>query len=273
MLGKGYLPLHASAFLYKGQGCLVTGWAKGGKTETLLAFMDQGATYIGDEWVYLSPDGSQMFGIPEPIRVWQWHLDYLPSYQADLDRKTQARLKMLNWATNAMSLSSLNGKKNSLTKMAHRVRPLLEKQQYTHLPPFEAFGEENCPLSGPLNKLFFVISHEQNNTTMYPITAEDISSRMVFSLQDEQQRLEDCYRKFRFAFPECRNELLENSADYQRQLLQTALAGKESYVVFHPYPVDIPELFKVISPWTVFNQTGNLVYQGEYDVHDSPYWR
>jgi hypothetical protein len=32
-------------------------------------------------------------------------------------------------------------------------------------------------------------------------------------------------------------------------------------------------LFKVISPWTVFNQTGNLVYQGEYDVHDSPYWR
>ncbi|RIK48482.1 MAG: hypothetical protein DCC57_13410, partial [Chloroflexi bacterium] len=38
-LSKGVLPMHAAAFSYQGQGILTTGWSKGGKTETLLAFM------------------------------------------------------------------------------------------------------------------------------------------------------------------------------------------------------------------------------------------
>lgn len=248
MLGKGYLPLHASAFIYNGQGCLITGWAKGGKSETLLAFMNRGAAYVGDEWVYISPDGRRMFGIPEPIRVWQWHLDYLPEYQTNLDRKTQAKMKALDWATKAMSHSRLNGQNNTLVKMAHRVRPLLRKQQYTHLPPLEAFGKAKCQLTGPLDKVFFVISHDSADTAVRPIMAEEISSRMVFSLQDEQRNLQDYYHKFRFAFPECRNDLLENSAEHQRKLLKKALAGKESYVVFHPYPVPIPEMYEMIEP-------------------------
>jgi len=43
-LAKGVLPLHASAFTYRGLGVLATGWAKGGKTETLLEFAWLGAT-------------------------------------------------------------------------------------------------------------------------------------------------------------------------------------------------------------------------------------
>ncbi len=39
VLGNGALPLHAAAFRFDGTGVLVTGWSKGGKTETLLAFM------------------------------------------------------------------------------------------------------------------------------------------------------------------------------------------------------------------------------------------
>ncbi len=68
-ISKGVLPLHASALIYDGKGILLTGWAKGGKTETLLAFAANGAEYVGDEWVYLSSDGQHMYGIPEPIRV------------------------------------------------------------------------------------------------------------------------------------------------------------------------------------------------------------
>jgi hypothetical protein len=32
LLGKGVLPVHASAFVHDGRGVLVTGWAKGGKS-------------------------------------------------------------------------------------------------------------------------------------------------------------------------------------------------------------------------------------------------
>jgi hypothetical protein len=46
MLAKGFLPMHASAFTYKNTGVVATGWAKGGKTETLFAFMANGAASI-----------------------------------------------------------------------------------------------------------------------------------------------------------------------------------------------------------------------------------
>src|SRR5262245_51635903 len=52
-LAKGVVPLHASAFVHRGVGVLVTGWSKGGKTEALLAFASRGAEYVGDEWIYL----------------------------------------------------------------------------------------------------------------------------------------------------------------------------------------------------------------------------
>lgn len=71
VLAKGALPLHASAFVFDGTGIAAIGWSKGGKTSTLLAFMANGATYVGD-WLYISADGKRMYGIPEPIRVWQW---------------------------------------------------------------------------------------------------------------------------------------------------------------------------------------------------------
>src|SRR3954452_1052614 len=93
-LARGVLPLHASAFTYRGTGVLATGWAKGGKTETLLAFAARGAHYVGDEWVYLTPDGG-MHGVPEPIRLWYWHVAQLPELRAELTPLTRTRLRAL----------------------------------------------------------------------------------------------------------------------------------------------------------------------------------
>src|SRR5262249_13573465 len=66
-LAKGVLPVHAAAFIAGETGVLVTGWSKGGKTETLLGSLDHDIEYVGDEWVYLTDDG-RMLGLPEPIR-------------------------------------------------------------------------------------------------------------------------------------------------------------------------------------------------------------
>ena len=78
LLNKNFVPMHASAFEYEGKGVLVVGWTKGGKTEALLSFAARGAKYVGDEWVVLSSDGQTMFGIPVPVTVWRWQLDYVP---------------------------------------------------------------------------------------------------------------------------------------------------------------------------------------------------
>src|SRR5712671_3389351 len=69
----GCVAIHASAFVHQGTGVLVTGWVKSGKTEALLAFSQNGATYVGGEWVLLSSDGTTMYGLPGTFRMWDWH--------------------------------------------------------------------------------------------------------------------------------------------------------------------------------------------------------
>ena len=56
------------------------------------------------------------------------------------------------------------------------------------------------------------------------------------------------YLMFRFAFPEMRNEFIEQAEERQRELLSRVLAGKEAYAVYHPYPVPIPALFRAVEP-------------------------
>ena len=88
------LPLHASAFVNRGTGRgngLVEGWENG--TSSLPAAAG-GARYVGDEWVYVTGDGSR-YGIPEPIRIWGRHLRQLPQYEALVGRADRTRLRAI----------------------------------------------------------------------------------------------------------------------------------------------------------------------------------
>lgn len=249
-LAKGALPMHASAFTYNGKGVLITGWAKGGKTETLLAFMANGAKHVGDEWIYISQDGQRMYGIPEPIRVWDWHLQDLPQYWSLVDRSDRFRLRGLNMIVDSMDkmASSKVVRGSAAGKLMRRVTPILKRQQYVHLPPKKIFGHDAGSLVGDLEKVFFVASHETADITVNPMDSLEIASRMVFSLQEERADFMNYYLKFRFAFPEMRNELIEQAEERQRDMLRNVLTNKESYAVYHPYPVSIPSLFDAISP-------------------------
>jgi hypothetical protein len=249
-INKQVLPLHASAFVFKDVGAIVTGWAKGGKTEMLLAFMTQGAEYIGDEWVYLDADGQQMYGIPEPIRVWDWHLTHLPEYRALLKEKDRLRLSGLRLLVGAMegALGSRFGQELALTNLLRRVQPLLKNQMYVHLAPEKLFGQDGQPRVARPELIFFVASHEGSDIQVCSVDPLEVARRMVFSLQEERIDFISAYMKFRFAFPQARNELIERAEVLQRELIEKAFAGKRAYAVYHPYPVDIPRLFEAVNP-------------------------
>jgi hypothetical protein len=266
LLSKGILALHASAFSYQGQGALITGWAKGGKTEILLAFTSEGASYVGDEWIYLpaangdSSDNSQavsslspgsMFGIPEPIRVWNWHLDSLPHYRARLKRKDQLRLQSLSALSGSMQwLAGPNsGRRGAAARVAQRLRPVVDRQLFAHFPPQVLFGAEHCQESASLDQIFFTVSHNSDEIRVEAIDPNEISRRMLHSIAEEQNVLLSYYRKFRFAFPEKGNPWLDNLERIQQKHLLRVLNELPAFAVYHPYPVHIPRLFDALEPY------------------------
>lgn len=250
VLSNGALPLHAGAFVYKQTGILTTGWSKGGKTEALLAFMSRGAAYVGDEWVYISADGRHMYGIPEPIRVWDWHLNDLPNYRALLGRGARSRLRLLKLLVEALDRSASRRRSGGLrhAKTARRMGAILKRQLHVDLPPERLFGSGACRLASTLDKIVFVASHESPDVTMRSMDAQEVGRRMVFSLQHERLDFMAYYMKFRFAFPERVNPLIERAEELQRERLEQVFAGKDAYALYHPYPVPIPSLYDAISP-------------------------
>jgi hypothetical protein len=249
-LANGALAIHASAFNFNGVGALSTGWSKGGKTEMLLAFTAQGAQYIGDEWVYLSQDGQRMFGIPEPIRLWDWHLADLPQYRARVGKRDQARLRVLKvlQSVDDALLRSADGKL-PLNQAMRRLQPVLKGQLHVDIPPQKLFQQRFETLSSELHKVFFVGSHASPEVTVQAVDPHEVAQRMVFSLQYERQAFISYYLAFRFAFPEKSNGFIEAAEEIQRHRLNSLLAGKETYAVHHPYPVSIPDLFAAVCPY------------------------
>jgi hypothetical protein len=245
-LGHGALPLHASSFVNRGKGVVVTGWTKGGKTEALLAFMANGARYVGDEWVYLLPSGDRVVGLPEPIRLWDWHLRQLPGYRANLtsgERRRLGALRMLEAGERALAR-----RRGRLSRGVSRLRPLVERQLHVDADPAALFAESSIALEGPFDRLFFVVSHAVDEVRVEPADPSEVARRMVFSLEYERLDLRAAYLQFRFAFPDVANELLERSEQVQRDALARLLAGKETYAVHHPYPVDLAELYEAMRP-------------------------
>ncbi len=249
-LAKGALPMHASAFQFNGKGILATGWSKGGKTELLMAFMLEGATYIGDEWVYIDGDGKHMHGIPEPIRLWDWHLKYIPADKIRIPRTDRNRLRAIKLILSLdKPLSAGPVGKRLFRKLFNRLRPVLKHQLHVDILPQDLFKQNTQDLSGTLDKVFFLASHESPDLVVRPIDPLEIGSRMVFSLQYEQMNFLSYYWAFRFAFPQRRNEILERAQDLQRERLFQILANKESWAVYHPYPISLPALHEAVCPF------------------------
>jgi hypothetical protein len=237
LLAKGVLPLHASAFIHEGTGVVATGWSKGGKTEALLAFAAHGAEYVGDEWVYVTSDGSRVHGIPEPIRIWHWQLRQLPQYERLIGTGQRTRLNALELALRAQ-------------KWRHprpgRVSALLKRQQYVDVDPERLFGRLGA-MTAPFDRLFFLVGHERSEVTAEPIDPSEVARRMTFSLLHESLDLTAAYLKYRFAFPNSSSHLVDHAATLQRDAIGRVLAGKPTFAVHHPYPVSLDALFNAMN--------------------------
>jgi hypothetical protein len=239
VLTNGALPIHAAAFELDGRGVLVTGWSKGGKTELLMAATRAGARYIGDEWVYLTADGT-MFGIPEPVRLWDWHLDQLPDVRAGLGRIDRLKLRTLPLAGRIDAALPRALRRSLPGKTLNRAVPVIDGQRHVDLPPDRLFGPLG-PLTGRLDHVLFVVAAAGDGITVEPIAAADVAASMQFSLLHERLDLTTLFLQARFAFPDLANPHLDGLEALQRERLSSFLADRPAHRIVHPYPVDFDE--------------------------------
>lgn len=246
-LKKGYVALHASAFHHEGTGYLVCGWAKGGKTEALLSFGNHGARYVGDEWMWLSRDGDRILGVPENIRLWEWHLEFVPQAKRQLRLEKKLVFKGVHlMEALERGLRSVGLGRTFPVKLLNEMLPAFRRQLNIVLSPKKIFGERFGPFEGVADKVFLMASHESPEIVIERVSPDFVVDRMVSSIEFELMPFMEHYLAFKFAFPDRVNPFLEGLAARQREVLADALKGKETFIALHPYPVSLPSLFREI---------------------------
>jgi hypothetical protein len=133
--------------------------------------------------------------------------------------------------------------------MFSRLRPVLKHQLHVDISPHQLFNQNTVDLSSTFDKVFFLSSNDSPEIVVRPIDPMEIASRMVFSLQYEQMNFISYYWAFRFAFPQLHNDYIVRTEELQRQRLMKVLANKESFSVYHPYPVSLSALYEAVYPY------------------------
>lgn len=249
VLANGALPLHASAFVIDGIGVAACGWSKGGKTETLLSFMRHGAQYVGDEWVYVTGDGRWLHGVPEPIRLWDWHLGQVPEYRALVSRRDRIKLSTIG-ALETVHRGLPRGARRRLPGIHSfdRVMALLEGQRHVDPAAEQVFGRERWVAKAPFDRLLFLGNAQVPGIQVAPIDPMEVAERMTFSHVHHRLGFLDYYWQYRYAFPDRPNGIVDSIESIERRLLRQVFADTTALEVLHPHPVDIPDLFDTIRP-------------------------
>ena len=244
LLSKGVVPIHASAFVADGRGTLVTGWAKGGKTEALLAFADHGATYVGDEWVFITGDGTRMAGLPEPMRVWDWQLAQVPRLRERIGLGRRVRLGAA--AATARTLAAAGRlpavERSAPGDAARRLGAIAENQRSLQIPPERVFDGRVAVGLAPLDRVVLIETSNDSAASVEPIDPSLLARRTASTIVHELLDLQALYLAFLYAFPDRPNPFIETLPETLRERLVAALAGQRCFLVRHPYPPDIPAL-------------------------------
>lgn len=246
---KGFVSVHASAFVHNGVGVLMVGWAESGKTTALLGFAAQGAELIGEDWVLVTGDGKKMCGLPTMIELSSSHLKTVPHVRRTIKRSRLLKLAALQRIHRIQDAAlGRKGQRTGLGALLGRIVTALEQRAYPTVPPQAIFGNHVGSLVGRPDKVFLLVSHDDPWIEVKPTPPSEMALRLAHLAQYEQIHLLEHYLAFKFAFPEATNPIIESSFVTHHEILSQALIGKDIYTVWHPYPLVFSELYEEIEP-------------------------
>ncbi|QEG41895.1 hypothetical protein [Roseimaritima ulvae] len=244
---KHWLGIHATAFTFSGRGYLACGWPRGGKTGMMLAHLLQGAEYLAAEWVYVDPREGKMHGVPESLRLRDWHLRQGASRLQNVSRRDRLRLWGRRWAAKtAAALATLTGYvRPRFGRSLGKLAAAIERHRYIDRSAADWLQQELRPRSAGLDTVLLVGTHAAEDIRVTPL-APAAAKRRLLALQEEDfSDLHAVYRRWSYAMPEatpCRQTFDRKRSALFDRLLETTPA----YAVDHPPNIPLADLFQTL---------------------------
>ena len=235
-LRNGAVALHASAFEYRGTGILAVGWAHGGKTSALLAFVEQGAEFVGDEMVLLDIAGRRMVGTAPAVELSDWQLRQMPGLARRVGGATRLMAAAGGWV-----------ERLDRVRLLGAALPRLQRRLRVRLPADLVCPGARSRVAEP-GVLFLMVPHPSAEIRVEPADPESLVQRLLALTAYEELSLLGPELAYRYAFPGKEHDRLERNRVREATLLRAAVSGLDSHVVYHPRPVPLRALYDAMRP-------------------------
>lgn len=242
LLGHGRIALHAAAVECDGRGIAACGWSGSGKTEVLLGYVARGARVVGDEWIHATPATGRLVGLPEPVRVQDWHLAQVPELADRIGRR--ARLAMRGAAV-VERLSRTVGTAARPVPGSGLLRAGAGRaagRRHRDIAPERLLPADRRAAATSLDVLYLLETGLDPAIRVEPIDPARVAARMALAHVHHRRALLDWYWQARYAFPDRTNPLLERIEAVERDRLETLFASRPAFRVDHPHAVDVRAL-------------------------------
>jgi hypothetical protein len=185
-----------------------------------------------------------MYGLPGTFRMWEWQRRELSHAQAIGGNAGIFRLiRFLDFLQRVMPEALL---RLGPLKLLREGMPALRRQLNFRVEPKAIFGDRCDLLTGHPDKIFIGMVHSDERVVIEPAEPATVADQLACAMEFEFTSLMSHYRAFKFAFPGMRNEFLEKMHNLLRDALRQALAAKETYMLYHPYPVSFEYMYQAM---------------------------
>lgn len=255
LLVKGAVAVHSAAVSFDGKGILLAGWSESGKTEAMLGFLRNGASFVSDKWSIVSEDGNTIYNFPTPITVRGWMLDYLPelaTHLAPLERWRVRAATLVGAISNGATRLSRAELARTLNSF---IAPAVNLGTRVSVVPRQLFSgrgdpqSDALPLAAPLAKVFLLMTSNNRQISVRPVESSDVVSRLVDCAEYERRVLLGLYRRFKYAFPSRQNAVIEEARQREASMLTRAFQSKDVFLVEAPFPFDPLAMYEAVSPF------------------------
>ena len=242
LVENGGAAIHATTVEHRGRTIAVGGWSESGKTETALAFLEDGARFLSDKWTVLDADG-RAATFPISVGVRRWALEALPRLSAELPRAARAQLGVARGASwLARPLTSRQPSGGLSGKAVGMLRTGLALGDRAAVGPSalaRACGHELDPTHRPQLDVLVVLQ----TVTGGPPRVEEASrewavQRMVQVAAYERRYLRQLLERASFASPNDRGDEWASLQHAEAAVLDRALRSVKILRVRAPFPTD-----------------------------------
>lgn len=250
--GHGAVAVHGSAVVADGRGILVAGWSEAGKTETALALVEEGASFLSDKWTLVFGDGS-LACFPISIGVRRWLLPYVPTLRRKLPRAARLQFAAAAAGEAAAQATARFARRGGVVAATHAaVAELATLAQRASLSPSElsaVYGQPPPTGSAPLAALVLLTTTAEGQPRAELRDAAWAARRLARSATYERRDYLALAERARYLRGDDHgSDIARVIEDREERMLASVLASSRVIEVRTPFPTDPRRIVETVRP-------------------------